>query len=87
MKTIYKYHLVVGANQHITMPKGSRILHVHTQETVPTLWVECAEGDDGPVEDRVFHVIGTGGQVPEEPMTYLGTTHCNGFVWHVYEGV
>lgn len=87
MNTIWKYALKHDS-QKIAMQKGARILSVHTQDGYPTMWVECLGHfePDTPSEERIFYTVGTGGQVPESTK-FVGTTHHNGFVWHIYERV
>lgn len=66
----------------IRMPSGASVLHVHDQGGIPHLW---AKGDpDAELESRVFMCIGTGQEFPADA-AYLGSAHCDGFVWHVFE--
>ena len=79
---IYKYPLILGPSvQLIQMPEGAEILHVATQLGRPTRWARVDV--DAPLKGRAFAVCGTGQPCPADG--YLGTTHADGFVWHIFE--
>lgn len=83
MKVIHKHALKPGVSQ-VWMPRSSRILDVHTQYGVPTIWVETDPDKAG--SPREFVTVPTGGEVPPEGR-YLGTTHSveGTLVFHIYE--
>lgn len=83
MKAIYKYPLPVPTTV-LEMPKRAKILHVHTQEGVPTLWA-LVDTEAWATEMRTFIWIGTGRQFNVYDGEYIGTAHVDPFVWHVYE--
>lgn len=83
MKTIYKYPLP-GPTTVLEMPKRAKILHVHTQEGVPTLWA-LVDTESYQTEKRTFIWIGTGLQFNLYDGEYIGTVHAAPFVWHIHE--
>lgn len=87
---IYKYQLKLERDEFgkevISMPNGAKIIHIGTQLDKICIWAEVTP--DNPVEDRTFHVVGTGHDLPESfayTATHLGTVHLPPFVWHIYE--
>ena len=87
MKHIWKFNLKAALGEpdpvYHHMPKNGRIIHVHTQDDVPCIWVEFDEGDE--FVDRGFCIAGTGWVTSSNTTTYVGTTHQGPFVWHIYE--
>jgi hypothetical protein len=81
MKVIHKFPLPDPKVSHY-MPKDAKVLTVHEQSGYPCMWVQM-DGSQPQIE-RKFVFIGTGWPL-EETAEYLGTAHCNGFVWHVFE--
>lgn len=100
MKTIWKFPLPpleptrvgsVGENHYsIKMPVGARILSLHPQNMMPTLW--AIVDDQMPTELRHFVLYGTGNELEPKPdgsVTFIGTclTFDGQLVWHVFEDV
>jgi hypothetical protein len=97
MRTIWKYPLelkVEGMNAmwgvtQITLPKDSTVLCVQLQGMAPFLWI--LTGNMGDVDDqkewRVFEIYGTGQQLPDADLKYVGTFQREWFVGHVFERV
>ncbi len=85
MKVIFKYTVSVQDSEiELTLPKGSRVVHVGNQEPEHvTLWVE-QRPDRDETETRKFRVYGTGHGISESHK-YLGTTQDGPFIWHLYE--
>jgi hypothetical protein len=83
MKTIYKYPLAVTACT-IDLPVGSKVICVHEQNGVPTLWVE--QNPSLETDAFTFAVIGTGRPVPEDG-EHIGTCFIGQNVWHVYKKI
>ena len=85
--TIWKYPLVpVFGAQHLSMPRGARLLSVHAQDNVPCLWA-LADETSGIYEDRTVAMYGTGTSVPSsDSLCFLGTVllHGGAFVLHVF---
>jgi len=83
--TIYKYPLTVEDVQKVKLPTRHRLLKVHAQNDVPTLWALVdPEFPDTEIEIRI---IGTGWELPREvaDWDYLGTVHTPPFVWHIFK--
>jgi len=81
MKTIYKYNLEVTVCT-IELPIGSKVVCVHEQNLVPTIWVE--QETTKLKTDFMFCVVGTGQSIPEDGF-YIGTCFIGPNVWHVYQ--
>lgn len=86
MKRIYKYAL--GRDGEVVTYKGKfeKFLQIHTQNGIPTVWIEV--NDDLPETSIDIAAIGTGWELPADVMTqmgYIGTAIDGfGFVWHYY---
>jgi hypothetical protein len=81
MKTIYKYPLHVNFCT-IDLPKDSKVVCVHEQNLVPTLWIELETSNEMAFE--TFFICGTGQQLPEDGK-HVGTCFIGPNVWHVYQ--
>ena len=90
MKKVFNYKLPLGNQRSVEMPVGAEILHMDMQAGEPTMWAMIDSGSA--IEERRFHVIGTGWDIPGHTV-YRGTIVDprgaeglpNGFVWHVWE--
>ena len=60
-----------------------KVLTVHEQDGIPTVWYETLEKPLIPV-DVTFMVVPTGGVVPDHSL-YIGTAFCKGYVLHIYQ--
>lgn len=78
----YALELVTGW-QDVKMPHGARIIHVHEQHGLPTMWVEADPSVQGVI--RTFMIIPTGHAAIPADSKYVGTVHIDWTVWHVYE--
>jgi hypothetical protein len=82
-RVIHKLHLH-SISQKITISAGAfKVLTVHNQNDVPTIWYETLEKPVIPIE-VCFKLVGTGDDVPENSV-YVDTAFCDEFVWHVYQ--
>lgn len=86
MKVIHKYLLDDAhlANPIVKqLPAGAKLLHFDNQHERMALWAEI--DDEVGTEERRFHIVGTGGQVPPNS-THVGTAIFDGgrFVFHAY---
>lgn len=82
-RVIHKLHLS-SAECTIKISEGAfKVLTVHEQDGVPTIWYETIDKHVIPTEVR-FLTVGTGEHVPENSV-YVGTAFCDGFVWHIYQ--
>ena len=82
--TIWKYTLVVDDVQTITVPHGSKPLHLATQQGTPCLWMMCDPSQ--PFEKRTVRTYGTGHPVDSESRQYVGSylIHNDMLVFHVF---
>ena len=85
-KSVYKYTLVPTDTQVVRMPASAKILSVANQDDCIRVWAEVNPDPDVRVVHRVFHIFGTGHQMPEAPGIFVGTVlMCGGqLVFHVY---
>lgn len=88
MKTIYKYKLT-APTQILELPAAAEVLRVGAQEATVggVMWVLL--DNDAPCRWlRKFRTFGTGEEIPDEPLVYIGTYQTEaGLVWHVFEEV
>lgn len=87
MNRIYKYQVFLGSPTEIGLPVGAEILSVGMQGRCIQMWARVDTDRSLDRETRRFHVFGTGHDLPEVPLRFLGTVLQNGgeFVWHVFE--
>lgn len=81
MKIIYKYPLELNVCT-IELPKNSKVICVHEQNLIPTLWIEHDMYEEK--KDFMFAVVATG-QYPPEDGKHIGTCFIGPNVWHVYQ--
>lgn len=69
----------------IEMPQGAETLCVQMQGTQPCIWAKV--DDAKPMENRMFHVRGTGHLLQENEGKYIGTFQMLGgsLIFHVFE--
>lgn len=82
MRTIHKYPLIPGITK-LTMPQGAQLLTVHEQDGAPRLW--ALVDTDQPEVVRRFEMVGTGHEIKEWPIAYVGTAHLRALVLHIFE--
>jgi len=87
-KTIWKFPLKVTDGQNISMPVGSEILTVQTQNEEPCLW--ALVDPKATTEIRFFEIFGTGHPVGYDmgvSRKYISTFQLRGgaLVFHVFE--
>lgn len=82
--TIWKYPLTPFSLQNLSMPAGSRLLHVAEQDGSLCLWALVNPHPEVPKVEIKVAVVGTGHPVPDE-FDHLGTvlTFDGSLVWHV----
>ena len=90
---IYKYPLSLidqetRAAVEVAMPVGAKVLYFGFQDRA-TLWALVDE--TALTEVRTFEVYPTGGEVPDDGVSYsrryVGTAFQGPFVWHCFERV
>lgn len=82
MKIIYKYPLLLVAEQALYMPAGAEFLSVQKQSGTICLW--AAVDPQLLTEEAVIRMCGTGYAKPEGK--YIGTVQDEEFVWHFFDG-
>jgi hypothetical protein len=86
VRAVWKFPLALNpVAQLVSMPIGSRVIHVHEQNGRPALWAEVHP--DQPSDSRLFRVFATGERIDDPAYCYVGTVHIDWTVWHVYEDV
>lgn len=81
-QTIWKYPFQIDDEFEIEMPEGAQVLTAQVQGSTPCLWVLV--NPEAPKTKRKFFVYGTGHEIIEEGIAYIGSIQMNGFVWHVF---
>lgn len=86
-QTIFKYTFEIRDITTIVMPEGAKVLSVHQQYEVPTLW--ALVDLDAPQIDHRFLIFGTGMGIPPEigPSAHVATFQMGGgtLVWHMFD--
>lgn len=90
MKTVWKFPLFTGegpfgmyGEREIEAPFGTQFIYVAHQHGQLCLW--------GVVEDQTaletveLYVSGTGTELPESGLDYIGSSWQDPFVWHVWK--
>ena len=87
MKTIWKYQLDMAHKTTMNMPQDATILQFQNQGNRMTFW--AIVDTEAETEERVFHVVGTGGPFPYVTgrLVYCGTVQARSYVWHIFEEV
>jgi hypothetical protein len=83
MKVIYKFTLGNPAS-YISMPNGAKILCVQMQHGMLCLWA-IVDTSKPSTATRKIYVFGTGNELPDLPLEYIGTVQDYEYVWHVFE--
>jgi hypothetical protein len=84
-QTVWKFPLLVCDDQIILMPDQAEILCVQRQGELACLWALVDPHET--LVPRRFFVVGTGHELPQRNLKYVGTfqTDDGVFVWHVFE--
>lgn len=91
MKRVYKYSIEIDGYTSINMPIGAEILSVgyqpHCGEDFIQIWALTETDPNINLEKRKFRVAGTGHDIDEPNLTYIGLVSIqNGrLVFHVFE--
>lgn len=87
MKKIFKYPIDLIDKQTIFMPKGAVILTVQIQMNRACIWSMVEP--DKPNEKRVIRVIGTGHEIQDRNLKYIGTIQQfdGELILHVFEAI
>lgn len=74
-QAVWKFPLKPKLNK-ITMPVGAQVIHVSSNTGEPCLWAVVNSDPDGPKEERMFLIVGTGWRMLDGTLDkgeYLGT--------------
>lgn len=82
-RVVHKTQLTNMTAKIMVSAGAFKVLTVHEQHGIPTVWYETLEKDVIPIEVR-FEAVPTGGDVPDHSV-YVGTAFCNTTVWHIYQ--
>ena len=85
MKRVFKYLLNLNGIQKIEMPKDAKILCVQGQNNEMCLWALI--DPDNQLETRQIRVFGTGRDIPDIKLDYIGTVQmlAGSIIWHIFE--
>ena len=85
MSTIWKYAIPVADKFTLDMPKGAKIISLQVQLGAPCIW--AIVDPDLREKEREFVVVGTGHELPDYPVEFIGTFQVNNgqLVFHVFE--
>lgn len=85
MITVHKFPLLRQHRQTILLPARAKLLSVAFQGNELFLWAQV--DTDRPNVERSIHVYGTGHELMDDDLKYIGTAHLDpiGLVFHVFE--
>jgi len=85
MKTIWKYSVGEQTKFTLNLPRGAQVLSVQEQREEAQLW--ALVDPDEQRELRTFCIFGTGWDIDDAGLAYLGTFQVHGgtFVFHLFE--
>lgn len=72
-RLIYKYPFPLSATFSLDLPKDATILSVQVQDGIPCMWVLFVKQDVQETESRFFTLIGTGHEIDDGWLHYIGT--------------
>lgn len=85
MQVIHSYKLSpLKDEQDLELPLDAKILSAQSLGGGPILWVQQGL-EKQPLVRRRFLLVGTGCDVDDTNLQYLGTVQAGIFVWHVFE--
>jgi hypothetical protein len=79
MKTIYKYKA-----GKVSIQKGAKVLTCGCQNNEFYIWA-LVNDTEAELETREFVVYGTGWEITDTNICYVGTFFEGSFVWHMFE--
>lgn len=85
---VLRYELEIGGTTDLAIPRSAQLLHIDVKEgaDVVSLWA-LVHAEMEATRPRSFRVIGTGWEVDQSELTYVGTARSGHYVWHVFEVV
>jgi hypothetical protein len=87
MKTIWKYNIPLEDKFILRIPEGAMLLSIDNQNESGCLWFLVDSYKE--VEDRTFHLYGTGHPIDDFKLIFIGMFQQRGgaLIWHVFEEV
>lgn len=82
MRTIWKFGPFWRGSNSVYIDDKAKILHVGLQEDSIYAWAEVDTTKAGTYTQ--FYLAATGGDLPDDSYSYIGTVQNNGIVYHVY---
>jgi hypothetical protein len=83
---IWKFRLPLEDVSRIPMPKAAKILKVALHLGELFVWAQVTDLREVQLEPRVFHIYGTGHNIPNpQLLRYIDTVFAGTFVWHIFE--
>lgn len=79
---IFKYPLMLTDIQKIKMPMNYKIIAFKMQGTIPTIW--AIVDDQAPARYVTIIIKGTGHDISEDDLSYVGTVLDGNLVWHLF---
>ena len=84
---VFKYRLPEfnEGSFSLSLPEGAKILTVQVHQDWPNIWALVSP--DNPDEIRKFLLTGTGREIREKDLRYIGTVQEKDgeYVWHLFE--
>lgn len=68
----------------LDLPLNATVLSFQVQGETPVIWV-LGDFDQPYRENREFIYVGTGHELPEQNLDFIGTIQVDVFVWHLFE--
>ena len=82
MRTIYKYPINLNEKQSILTYEGAKPLRIAIQESTICVWMEVSTEEKK--VDKNIYCFGTGFELPNLDLKYIGSVDDFPFVWHIY---
>jgi len=84
MIKIFKYEIPVNDEIELDLPKGAKVLTIQLQKGVPCIWMLV--NPDLSTEKRLFWLYGTGMEVKQTHLNYLGSFQMLGgdLIFHLF---
>jgi hypothetical protein len=88
MKVIYKYKLDVNHKTNsavLELPINCEIIDIQNNKNNLFLWILATP--EQKLEERKFHLIGTGEEYDDSKNEYIGTVYAENYVIHIIEEI
>ncbi|CAB4161894.1 hypothetical protein UFOVP783_5 [uncultured Caudovirales phage] len=84
MATIHKFKLEAVDRWCIRVPRGATLLRLGLDPNQDIcLWLKVPDTNASLIERTVF-CVGTGKEIPDGPLTHIGSVCRGPFVWHFF---